>query len=169
MKYEYISAASSYLHINRRRRIWKSAVRFLAVITVFCTTYALILPAVTLEGSTIAELLDGDYAYISSASLVSDPDTVSGYAVKTGTAPFDGPEAETRTVKLLDLSEIEAGTILSKDNSENWPEGMTKGGFDDYDGTRSIVELEDGTKALKLAFDKALANAPSDRKLTNVY
>lgn len=45
---------------------------------------------------------------------------------------------------------------------------MTKGGFDDYDGTRSIVELEDGTKALKLAFDKALANAPSDRKLTTI-
>ena len=45
---------------------------------------------------------------------------------------------------------------------------MTKGGFDDYDGTRSIIELEDGTKALKLAFDKALANAPSDRKLTTI-
>ena len=154
MKHEYLPTASSHLHGNRLKKIWKSTVRFLAVVTVFCTTYALILPAVTLEGSSIAEALNDDYAYISSASLVSDPNTVSGYAVNTGTAPFDRLEAETRTVKPLDLSGYDNGTVLSNDGLTNWPEGMTKGKFDDYDGTRSVVELEDGTKALKLAFDQ---------------
>ncbi|MGN0492912.1 MAG: glycoside hydrolase family 5 protein [Acutalibacteraceae bacterium] len=73
----------------------------------------------------------------------------------------------TRKVNLLDLSKIDAGTVLSKDNLENWPNGMTVGNFDDYNGTRSVVELEDGTKALKLAFDQTLdlANIPSERSL----
>lgn len=170
MKHKYLPTASSHLHGNRLKKIWKSTVRFLAVVTVFCTTYALILPAVTLEGSSIAEALDDDYAYISSASLVSDPNTVSGYAVNTGTAPFDSLEAETRTVKLLDLSGYDNGTVLSNDGLTNWPEGMTKGKFDDYDGTRSVVELEDGTKALKLAFDQEqdMTQAPSGRQLSTI-
>ena len=74
----------------------------------------------------------------------------------------------TRTINLLDLSETAAGTVLSKDNLENWPKGMTVGDFDDYDGTRSVVELDDGTKALKLAFDKKQESAPSERKLSTI-
>ena len=77
-------------------------------------------------------------------------------------------ETVTRTINLLDLSETAADTTLSKENLTNWPAGMSVGDFDDYDGTRSVVELSDGTKALKLAFDKALAKAPSDRKLTTI-
>ena len=46
-------------------------------------------------------------------------------------------EIVTRTINLLDLSGVEDGTVLSKDNLENWPKGMTVGDFDDYDGTRS--------------------------------
>ena len=34
---------------NRRKSIWKRIVSVLACIVVFCTTYALILPALTLE------------------------------------------------------------------------------------------------------------------------
>ena len=55
-------------------------------------------------------------------------------------------ETVTRTINLLDLSETAPGTVLSKDNLTNWPEGMTVGDFDDYDGTRSVVELSDGTR-----------------------
>lgn len=78
-------------------------------------------------------------------------------------------ETVTRTINLLDLSETAAGTVLSKDNLENWPKGMTVGDFDDYDGTRSVVELEDGTKALKLAFDKPLdKTANGDRMLYQI-
>mgnify|MGYP004507918623 CR=1 FL=1 len=43
------------------------------------------------EGTTgtVGERLNGDYAYISEAGLVTDNSTVSGYSVRTGTAPFD--------------------------------------------------------------------------------
>ena len=77
-------------------------------------------------------------------------------------------ETVTRTINLLDLSETAAGTTLSKENLTNWPAGMTVGDFDDYDGTRSVVGLEDGTKALKLAFDKKQAEAPTGRELAYI-
>ena len=77
-------------------------------------------------------------------------------------------ETVTRTINLLGLSETAAGTVLSKDNLENWPKGMSVGDFDDYDGTRSVVELSDGTKALKLAFNVKQNSEPTDRKLSTI-
>lgn len=43
--------AASFFARNRHRRIWKRIVGTLACMVVVCTTYALILPAVTLEGT----------------------------------------------------------------------------------------------------------------------
>lgn len=43
---------NSYREKGRRFRKWKKVVTALACIVVFCTVYALILPAITLEGST---------------------------------------------------------------------------------------------------------------------
>ena len=40
-------------------------------------------------GSEIGERLDGDYAYISEAFLLPDTTTDSGYAIRTGSAPWD--------------------------------------------------------------------------------
>ena len=39
--------AADYLAQNHRRRTWKKIISILACIVVFCTTYALILPAIT--------------------------------------------------------------------------------------------------------------------------
>lgn len=50
------SEAARYISRNRRQRIRKKIVRVLACIVVFCTTYALILPALTLEKKQ--EILD---------------------------------------------------------------------------------------------------------------
>lgn len=41
--------AATYLARDRRRKVWKRAVTILACVVVFCTAYALILPAITLE------------------------------------------------------------------------------------------------------------------------
>lgn len=43
--------AEKYAKQNHRRRIWRKAVRVMACVVVFCTTYALILPAITMEKS----------------------------------------------------------------------------------------------------------------------
>ncbi|MGN0450583.1 MAG: hypothetical protein ACI4FN_00510 [Acutalibacteraceae bacterium] len=91
MKHEYRPHDNYYLSRNRNRRLLNRVVRFLAVVTVFCTTYALILPAITLEtrtGGTVLEALNGDYAYIKNIELVTDRQ-----AVLTGTAPWDADDS----------------------------------------------------------------------------
>jgi len=45
--------AATYVAQNHRHRVWKKIVSVLACIVVFCTTYALILPAITLENTTL--------------------------------------------------------------------------------------------------------------------
>ncbi len=49
MQKDTLQEALNYLTRNRHLRIWKKAVSILACMVVFCTTYALILPALTME------------------------------------------------------------------------------------------------------------------------
>ena len=49
MRKETLQGATGFLAGRRRRRTWKKVVSVLACIVVFCTTYALILPAITME------------------------------------------------------------------------------------------------------------------------
>lgn len=46
------SAFTHFVIQNRRRRWWKRLVQVMACVVVFCTTYALILPAITMEKET---------------------------------------------------------------------------------------------------------------------
>ena len=56
-------------------------------------------------GSGTGELLDGDYAYISEAGLLQDATADSGYAIRTGTAPWDD-EAE-RDIAGNDVTDLD--------------------------------------------------------------
>ena len=49
MQKKLLPEAEQYAKQNNRRRIWRNFVRVMACIVVFCTTYALILPAITME------------------------------------------------------------------------------------------------------------------------
>ena len=49
MREHAVEEAAKLLAGDRRRRIWKKIVGILACVVVFCTTYALILPVITLE------------------------------------------------------------------------------------------------------------------------
>lgn len=49
MRKDILREAAGYLAGRRSRRIWKKVVGALACVVVFCTVYALILPAITLE------------------------------------------------------------------------------------------------------------------------
>ncbi len=49
MQNDALQETTEILARNRRRKAWKKAVSVLACIVVFCTTYALILPALTME------------------------------------------------------------------------------------------------------------------------
>lgn len=72
MQKELLTVLESYTTKNRRRRGWKKIVQILACCVVFCTTYALILPAITQESNIycgITEHIHTDecYAQVSAA------------------------------------------------------------------------------------------------------
>lgn len=52
--HDLMTKVAGYLTRMRRRRAWKKIVSVMACLVVFCTTYALILPALTLERSATA-------------------------------------------------------------------------------------------------------------------
>ena len=59
-----------------KRKAWKNFVRVMACIVVFCTTYALILPAITMEKATFCGLeahVHEEACYTQAASMVCDP------------------------------------------------------------------------------------------------
>lgn len=49
MKYDALRDAEKYTKVHKRKRLRHRVVTVLAGVVVFCTTYALILPAITLE------------------------------------------------------------------------------------------------------------------------
>ena len=58
MKEQNFDLSSKYLRSYRRRKIWRKIVSTLACLVVFCTTYALILPAITLETDPVCGLAE---------------------------------------------------------------------------------------------------------------
>lgn len=56
MQKKLLPEAEQYVSQNQRRRTWQKFVHFMACVVVFCTTYALILPAITMEQSTECQL-----------------------------------------------------------------------------------------------------------------
>lgn len=52
MNHEALEKANVYTKAHQKKRRWQKVVTALAAIVVFCTTYALILPAITMEAST---------------------------------------------------------------------------------------------------------------------
>lgn len=77
MKQEALPGAEKYTKARRWKKRWYRVMVCLAGVVVFCTVYAMILPAVTLASNP----LDGDYAYVTDFSVT---------AITDGTAPFDG-------------------------------------------------------------------------------
>ena len=55
MQLDVFKNLEQYTKRNRNRTVWKKIVQFLACCVVFCTTYALILPAITMEQPTFCE------------------------------------------------------------------------------------------------------------------
>ena len=49
MRQDVLRNAEKYTKVHKRKRLWQRVVTVLAGVVVFCTTYALILPAITLE------------------------------------------------------------------------------------------------------------------------
>ncbi len=62
MQKEILEEVEYFNTRKRRKRIWKKIISILACIVVFCTTYALILPAITMEKPTYCEKTEHTHA-----------------------------------------------------------------------------------------------------------
>ena len=76
MRKKDIKRIKWYVKRNQYRRIWKKFVQVVACFVVFCTTYALILPAITLEKGTFCGIEDHEH-------VASCYEPVPSSAVKT--------------------------------------------------------------------------------------
>lgn len=75
MRKEILREATDFLVVHRRHRTWKKVVSALACTVVFCTTYALILPAITLEKSPQCEKIEHTHTDACYTQLVSQSKT----------------------------------------------------------------------------------------------
>ena len=65
-----------YKRRHQKRKVWRNFVRIMACVVVFCTTYALILPAITMEKEAFCGIeahVHEDDCYGNQASLICDP------------------------------------------------------------------------------------------------
>lgn len=82
MQKKLLRKAESYARENRGRQIWRKFVQAMACVVVFCTTYALILPAITMEKNPcdLEEHTHGESCY---EKVVSDPVTMLACTYET--------------------------------------------------------------------------------------
>lgn len=74
MRNHLLPEAEQYTRQTRRRRIWQKIVGTLACIVVFCTTYALILPAITMEKEFLCgmeEHTHGEGCHVQNAPMLN--------------------------------------------------------------------------------------------------
>jgi len=75
MQKEILKEVQSFRNKSKRRRTWRKIISILACIVVFCTTYALILPAITLEKPTYcgkAEHIHAEECFDASGNLLCE-------------------------------------------------------------------------------------------------
>lgn len=81
--------AEKYLKAGHRKRQQQKLLTFLACIVVFCTVYALIMPAVTLGSNP----LSGDAAYINKIAMGTSDQAANG-GITDGSAPWDSSDVD---------------------------------------------------------------------------
>ncbi|MCD8084669.1 MAG: hypothetical protein LUE86_14475 [Clostridiales bacterium] len=86
---------AEYLKAHRRKKNWQIVLTSLAAVVVFCTTYALVLPALTLEWP-------GNRAATASDAKIEDKPATPGNVTSSTTTDDDDPEAEVDLIFDLD-------------------------------------------------------------------
>ena len=75
MQKHFLPEAEKYARLNIQRRLWRRIVRAMACVVVFCTTYALIRPAITMERAGVCEVeehahSDGCYSQLTTRDVM---------------------------------------------------------------------------------------------------
>lgn len=94
MRGELLPQAARYRKKHRRRRLWQRIVSVLACVVVFCTTYALILPAITMEETAFCGLEEHhhDESCVEKRLICGFPDTVETTEAPTTDAHIHSEE-----------------------------------------------------------------------------
>ena len=117
MERSHLTRAAKYLADLRRRTVWRRIVSFLSVMVVFCTVYALVLPAITMTRPTIC----GQEEHRHDAAC---------FAAAAEPAPIDAAVALPRQVCGLEsvypglLPEERAGFIIHVHDESCYQDGM---------------------------------------------
>lgn len=145
MKQDVLQDADKYMKERRHKKWWHKVVISLAAIVVFCTTYALILPAVTLEKDTSAgeeqageeslmQLNDTGPDYTVTVQYGADAGIPEGATLNASEIPEDSEEYQnylSQVVEAMDAEESTENIILARffeiqillDNEKIEPEG----------------------------------------------
>jgi len=98
MKHSFLRWATKLNSDAKRRRGWRRAVRIMTMIVVFCTTYALILPAITWEEAPVCGLeehIHGPDCYEAvEAEVVAAEEVVEAEPVEEADAADEAPTEE---------------------------------------------------------------------------
>lgn len=80
MNHDVFTDAERYEKKNRQKRGWKKIVTCLAAIVVFCTTYALILPAITMERTPYCKFANNEVHTHTEKCYSESGELICGYA-----------------------------------------------------------------------------------------
>lgn len=173
MRRNFLSEAQKYINKNRNRRTWKHIVIALACVVVFCTTYALILPAITTEKDTLEDVV-GDAVYQDTVGDTSSDDTTTteNGGTDSGNGETTDNTGETTTPTLgtgeVDFKgyidkitvehkqpygewqDVETNTIVKKDDLLRFNiEYTLPGGTLSYENPSIVYNLPDSIKSVK--------------------
>lgn len=113
MQKKLLMEVSAYLTGKRRRRMWAKAVCAMACIVVFCTTYALILPAITIENTVFSSTTGGNIFDSAGENHVQVSSVTGGDHVQT----ISVTDGDNRLVSITDGDSVSDGdnalTMLS--------------------------------------------------------
>ena len=135
---EIVRDAEKQMQRKRQKKRWKNIVKILAMVVVFCTTYALILPAITMEGSCqLTEHVHQDSCY---TKILSEKDT-SNVEEILSCSEHEHTEACWKEEKVLTCGKEETEDVVAEPEEESVSE-FSEAGTDEEQETKKAMDEE---------------------------
>lgn len=128
MKHRFPQDAEKYTQARQRRKRWYKAVSWLACVVVFCTVYALILPAISMEGETYCGVSEHEHSLSCYSDPSADVESAGDWEQSVSGVELTGTWAE-------DVAAVAASQLGYQESTRNYivPEdGETMKGYSRY-------------------------------------
>ena len=116
MMNQMLSATAKKMKKNKKRKqAWRGVVRSLAMVIIFCTTYALILPAITMQSDPICGMeahshSESCYELLMTDTLTCTLEESEGHTHSEGCCTLEESEEHTHTEECITIPESEGHT-----------------------------------------------------------